>query len=40
MFLVASEPCQEAQQVRHPSTPLHSPSPGPTSPHSSATDLE
>lgn len=37
MFLVASDPCQEAQQVQDPSTPLHSPSPGPTSPHSSAT---
>lgn len=37
MFLVASEPCQEAWQVQDPSTLLHSPNPGLTSPHSSAT---
>lgn len=40
MFLVASEPCQEAWQVQDPSTLLHSPNPGPTSPHSSATHQE
>lgn len=39
VFLVASEPCQEAQQVQDPSTPLHSPNPGPTSPRSSTTTL-
>lgn len=39
-FLVASEPCQEAQQVQDPSTPLHSPNPGPTSPHRGATHQE
>lgn len=29
MFLVVSEPCQEAQQVQDPSAPLHSPNRGP-----------
>lgn len=40
MFLVASEAFQEAQQVQDPSTPLHTPNPRPTSPHSSATHQE